>query len=356
MSGWRAAVPEGLAALVVLVAGAIEMVLSVHYGLFENRGTVVPIVVGTVVAVGLSRRWRGVALAVTWLIGGYQLVTHVPVLLVQMALAAVVFGASRWGSTIVTVMGALSVPLAAVPVAVSLKRYDAVLVAVLLLGISWMAGLALRRLADRADQSVASQRAAEENARLRSEQAQFAHDVHDVVGHSLAVILAQAESAQFLDTAALRGSMATIADLARASLQDVRQVLSPSEPVPGELRTLVERVGASGHEIAIDETGTVRTLPPELATVAYRVLQEMLTNAIRHGSRDTPIAVGLCWADKLRIETSNSAPGKGEAGDGRGLAGMRARLESVGGRLELRRDVPGRFTASAWVPIRRLAP
>ncbi|MEV0053598.1 histidine kinase [Saccharopolyspora shandongensis] len=386
-AGWRVWIPEGVAALVVLIAGAVEALISVHYDMFPHRGTAVPIIAGTAVAVGLGRRWPGAALAMVWLIGGYQAVIGPPVLLVQIALAAVVFGTSRWGSTVTAVAGVASVPVVAVPVAMSVGGYGTVLVAALF-GVSWMAGLALRRLSDRAAQSVASQRAAEEDAaqahrdseqakeiaRLREEQAQLARDVHDVVGHSLAVILAQAESAQFVDdadTAALRLSMTNIANLARSSLQDVRQVLTsttPSDPVPGELRNLVERVRASGHEITFDETGTARPLPPELATVAYRVLQEMLTNAMRHGNRDAPIAVELRWADELRIETVNTITGENDtktSQGGHGLAGMRRRLESVGGRLDICRQTfenvhdgaaATTFTATAWLPVRTLSP
>ncbi|MEU6263654.1 sensor histidine kinase [Saccharopolyspora shandongensis] len=385
-AGWRVWIPEGVAALVVLIAGAVETLISVHYNVFPHRGTAVPIIAGTAVAVGLGRRWPGAALAMVWLIGGYQAVIGPPVLLVQIALAAVVFGTSRWGSTVTTVAGVASVPVVAVPVAMSVGGYGTVLVAALF-GVSWMAGLALRRLSDRAAQSVASQRAAEEDAaqahrdseqakeiaRLREEQAQLARDVHDVVGHSLAVILAQAESAQFVDdadTAALRLSMTNIANLARSSLQDVRQVLTsttPSDSAPGELRNMVETVRASGHEITFDETGTARPLPPDLATVAYRVLQEMLTNAMRHGNRDAPIAVELRWADELRIETVNTITGENDtetSQGGHGLAGMRRRLESVGGRLDIRRQtfenvhdgaVATTFTATAWVPVRTLS-
>jgi signal transduction histidine kinase len=115
------------------------------------------------------------------------------------------------------------------------------------------------------------------------------------------------------------------------------------------------------------ETGAPQPLPPELETVAYRVLQEMLTNAIRHGRRDTPILVEQRWEGELRIEVRNvpartdeetgprSALDPGAPAAGQGLGGMRRRLESVGGRLDVRRreesDGPT-FIATAWVPMR----
>jgi signal transduction histidine kinase len=115
-------------------------------------------------------------------------------------------------------------------------------------------------------------------------------------------------------------------------------------------------------------------LPPDLELVAHRVLQEMLTNAIKHGRRDQPIRVERQWPDgpmasDLRIEVQNMiegpkvvAPVSGDtrpmatapAGAGQGLEGMRRRLEAVGGKLDARRrdtqDGPV-FTVTGWVPV-----
>ena len=165
--------------------------------------------------------------------------------------------------------------------------------------------------------------------------------------------------------------MANIADSARASLQDVRQVLAPGEhppQAPRALETLVAGVRSSGHEVVLRELGTPQPLPPELEVVAYRVLQEMLTNAVKHGDRDEPAFVELHWPDgafagELLIEVRNvvAAPAGGDetvpiAVAGHGLDGMRQRLAAAGGRLDvrLREDADGgapTFTVSAWIPV-----
>ena len=206
-----------------------------------------------------------------------------------------------------------------------------------------------------------------EIAELREGQARLARDVHDVVGHSLAVILAQAESAQYLedaDTQKLKQTMENIATSARSSLQDVRHVLTPSptdRARPGSLDALVAGVNESGHEVVSSEVGSPQPLPPELEVVAYRVLQEMLTNAIKHGRRDEPVFVERHWEGELRIEvrnvinTAGEGVGSSETPPGQGLEGMRRRLEAAGGRLDVRRrDEAGgaTFTATAWVPVR----
>ena len=129
---------------------------------------------------------------------------------------------------------------------------------------------------------------------MRAEQARLARDVHDVVGHSLTVILAQAESVQFMpddDIERIRAALANIATSARQSLGDVRQVLSPRRPQRrrrrrrASLDSLVEGVRSAGHEVTRPWSGSPRPLPPELDVVAFRVLQEMLTNALKHGRR-----------------------------------------------------------------------
>ncbi|HWU23331.1 MAG TPA: histidine kinase, partial [Nocardioides sp.] len=251
-------------------------------------------------------------------------------------------------------------------------------VAVLL--VPWLIGILLRVLSREAQTRAVQLETARERdqaaelADLREGQARLARDVHDVVGHSLAVILAQAESAQYLpddDPARLKQTLATIAGSARSSLQDVRHVLGATDgrPPNGGLDTLIDGVRASGHEVLSTEIGDPRPLPPELATVAYRVLQEMLTNAIRHGRRDEPVRVERHWQDELRIEVgnvvdevddpaclpaSNELLARKQGAPGSGLSGMRHRLEAVGGRLDVRprtEDGVPTFTVTAWLPV-----
>lgn len=366
------------------------------------------VALGTAIAVGLTRVRPGAALAMVWAICLLQLLTGTEFMLVQLSVAVVAFGSARWGSVPTVWLSAMSIPLAVVAVVLMVGtsglsgftslveligygnlsrtilesgttwRAVAAAAGMAALAAPWLAGLAFR-FGDRARLSRASQAAAEEDAaraqleseqareiaRLRDEQARLARDVHDVVGHSLAVILAQAESAQYLDDAdaqRLKDTMATIARSARSSLQDVRQVLSETQQAAartGDLDSLIDSLRTGGHELITTEVGTARPLPPELAEVAYRVLQEMLTNAIKHGRRDSPVSVELHWEGELRIEVRNvvdepDASGA-RGGGGQGLDGMRRRLESVGGRLDVRRREEAlgtTFTVTAWMPVR----
>lgn len=248
----------------------------------------------------------------------------------------------------------------------------------------WLLGLAfravrqsrsadLRRAAAEEDRraAVTASAQARELARLQTEQTRLARDVHDVVGHSLTVILAQAESAQYLpddDVAAIKATMVNVADTARTALGDVRRVLSGESAsgttLPG-LDQLIAGVQEAGTPVQGRVVGTPRPLPTELAAVAYRVLQEMLTNAVRHGDPRVPIQVEQHWEGELRLEVVNAVENTVTAPitaggmtrvPGTGLDGMRARLDAVGGRLDVRqrREQAGRhtFTATAWVPVR----
>jgi signal transduction histidine kinase len=339
-----------------------------------------------------------------------------PVLATETVIAAVAFGCARWGHPATVIMSGLSIPAAAAVAALLVIRdpygyfgqvgpfrelvdladafgggallVGAAAVAALVLLVPWLAGL-LVRATTRARTSSARQEEAEQDAaravreteqareiaRLREEQARLARDVHDVVGHSLAVILAQAESAQYVeDDQKLKETMATIATSARSSLQDVRQVLTTTRDRPvavrsGGLDSLVDGVRSSGHEVVSTEVGHPQPLPPELEVVAYRVLQEMLTNAIKHGRRDTPVECERHWEGELRIEVRNvirpdeitqpiqlatAGPSAGEQ-PGQGVEGMRRRLTAVGGRLDVRRreePTGATFTATAWLPLR----
>src|SRR5699024_8204368 len=100
-----------------------------------------------------------------------------------------------------------------------------------------------------------------------------------------------------------------------------------------------------------------RPLPPELQVVAYRTLQEMLTNALKHGRRGEPVEVEQRWGAELHLRVANPVVGAPAHGDGPGLGqlGMARRVESVGGRLAFGKDIVDgeeRYVAQAWLPVR----
>ena len=323
------------------------------------------------------------------------------VMIVQLATVVVAYGTARYGSRAVLALSGLSLPVGGViAVAYVMHNGTALIYYVYRLGVPvpssysvtpagaiaagmfcfallvapWLAGLAVRarqqatvsRLDqiraedDRARAEIARVQA-QEVAQVRAEQARLARDVHDVVGHSLAVILAQAESAQFLDpddTARIQQTMRNIANSARQSLRDVRQVLSSTDDEALlSFDELIGGVRAAGNDVRSSVIGTPSTLPSGTDAVAFRVLQEMLTNALKHGRRSEPIEIEQHWDDSLQILVRNRIEDPtSPTVEGLGLDGMRRRLETVRGRLEIERE-DDLFTATARIPgLRQLTP
>ena len=389
--------------LVVAVVGAIELfdtVGAMEYFLFIGWSQVgVIVVLSTAVAVALARAAPGAGIALVWGALLLQVFTYFPLLSTQALVLIVAFGAARWGRPATMWVAAVSIPVASLAVVVfaTLRVLDlppllsgiagilrdfggsidlvslfvAVLIGIGLLGIPWMAGYALR-VSERARtrtvvaegevvQAREEQDRARETAMLRAEQARLARDVHDVVGHSLTVILAQAESGQYLRTKAeLQRTLATVADSARSSLGEIRRVLSAThgdDVIVPDLDDLVESAHASHPGLVAFERGEPRELTPALRSTAYRVLQEMITNAVRHGDRERALEIHREWdADPgmpgLTIGVRNSIlDPSAEEHEGRGLTGMRERIAAVDGRLVVQR-LGGTFTIRAWIPAR----
>jgi signal transduction histidine kinase len=229
----------------------------------------------------------------------------------------------------------------------------------------WAGGLAVRSWTSRNRESerrvhaeaVATRAVDEaESERIRGA---IARDVHDVVGHSLAVIIAQADSVPFLqDEARIREVSATIASTARSSLLEVRQVLGHIDGTagrvdPASLDQIVQGIRDAGVEVDHTVRGAPRPFDNDTGTAARRVLQEMLTNALRHGAPGLPVIVRETWRSGdlvLEVENVVGAAGESTRGSGRGVSGMRARLAALDGSFDaaVLDDV---FAARARIPL-----
>ena len=383
-------------ALLALAVGSfgVWQALRSDYGDSDQQ---VVMAVLLAIAAGSYRLLPSLGLTLVWLACAFQIELGLEIALVQLAVVFVAYGTARYGEPITAWISGLSIPVGAgialwyvytsgytgietVGLAISPSGHrpsytTAFLLAFVVLASPWAVGLLLRITAqtrqareDRERAEVEAARA-QEIARLREEQTRVARDVHDIVGHSLAVILAQADSAQYMDdtdVSRIRAALSNISTSARQSLGDVRQVLSttdandgPSSPGAGGLDRLIDGVSSAGYDVRADVIGTPRSLSPELDAVAFRVLQEMLTNALKHGTRDGGVVVVREWGEQdLRIEVTNAvSPEVGARPDGGlGLGGMQRRLESVGGTLmaspSRAPDGSPTFRATAWVPLR----
>ncbi|MEV6159588.1 sensor histidine kinase [Nonomuraea sp. NPDC052129] len=204
-------------------------------------------------------------------------------------------------------------------------------------------GYALRLHRDRADQSLRVQRAEAERV-LAEERTWLARNVHDSVGHHLTAIRLQAAAARRTrgETSATR-ALEVISNLSLSALTEVRDLLRtlsehPAALQPGtaDLERLAGQLTSAGRTITIRRTGTAGVLPPAVDHTAYRVVQEALTNVVRH-STASEVTVRLRQDDRgLRVEVlDNGAPAPASQAEGQGIRGMRERVRLLDGTLSV---------------------
>jgi signal transduction histidine kinase len=218
-------------------------------------------------------------------------------------------------------------------------------------GAAWMIGDRVRlrreRIAELEERALRAEREAERERRLAAaeERTRIARDLHDSAGHAINVILVQAGAARLLrekDPARSRRALATIETVARETLREIDQLVralredaDAVEPPTGlaALDTLVERHRDAGLDVAVSVGGARRSLGPAIDQAAYRILQECLTNALRHGRG--PAEVSVTYADDaLEVGVTNAAAGDGTGAEGHGIVGMRERAALLGGSVE----------------------
>jgi signal transduction histidine kinase len=214
------------------------------------------------------------------------------------------------------------------------------------------------------------QREQETSTRLAvdRERARLARELHDVVSHNVSMMVIQAGAARkVMDTSPdlARDALLAVEAGGRAAMTELRQVLSllrvdsdtaDLTPQPGldRLPELVDRVRETGVPVTLMVTGTFDSLPPGVDLAAYRVVQETLTNAVRHAAGATVTVEVTGTAEELRVDVADTgglaaAPG---SGSGRGLAGLRERLSVYGGTLTAGRRPTGGYRVVAAIPLR----
>ncbi|MFI6266045.1 sensor histidine kinase [Micromonospora sp. NPDC051006] len=210
-------------------------------------------------------------------------------------------------------------------------------------------------------ETVARTRAEQARRQADEERLRIAQEVHDVVGHGLAAISMQAEIALHLLPKRPEQAEAALTAISRSSreaLDELRVTLGAvrrgggREPVPGlaRLDDLRERLADAGLAVTVRVDGEPRELPAAVDLAAYRVVQEALTNVLRHaGVRAAEVAVG--YPDgAVTVEVTDRGVG-GAGGAGHGLAGMRERVAALGGELATGARPGGGFRVAARLPV-----
>jgi signal transduction histidine kinase len=191
---------------------------------------------------------------------------------------------------------------------------------------------------------------------VTAERVRLARELHDIVAHSVTVMVLQAAGARRLletDPDAARAALGLVQDAGKQTMAELRRLLGvlraavPDgqdiiEPQPGlaRLETLVTEVRRAGVEVQVEVVGEASRLDPSVEVAAFRTLQEALTNATRHAGPGATAHVRLHWVDRgLVIEVTDDGAGRPDPttsglSTGHGLVGLRERVTIVGGRLE----------------------
>jgi signal transduction histidine kinase len=202
-----------------------------------------------------------------------------------------------------------------------------------------------------------------------AERARIARELHDVVAHSLSVVIAQADGGRYAgkaDPEAATGALEAIAATGRQALTDMRSLLGVLREGGGEeyapqpdvaaIPVLVEDVRASGLDVDLIVEGEPRPMPAGPQLAAYRIVQESLTNVLKHAGPAGRAWVRLHWRpDGLELSVLDDGRGASAAmvdsdGNGQGVRGMRERAQLHGGRLEAAPRTGGGFGVHAALP------
>lgn len=222
------------------------------------------------------------------------------------------------------------------------------------------------------------------NARLEQEQKQLetvattaernriAREMHDIVAHSLSVMIAQADGGKYIaeqDPAKAQETFGTIAETGRAALGDMRRllgVLRPNvekadrsvthspQPDQNDIEPLVAQMRASGLNVSYVKLGQARSLPPGTSLIIYRICQESLTNVLKHAGPHPQVTVLFSWHnDHVTLKVDDDGRGASAISDneGQGLIGMKERAAIFGGTLTAGPRPGGGFRVLLELPI-----
>jgi signal transduction histidine kinase len=373
------AVDVALAAAVVLVTGVVP---GPAYPDAESS-----LVLGLLITIPLAwRRTAPIPAAAVMIVAGLlQLVASPTLLAADVVVLPMIYAlaayAPRWAG-----QAGLGIGLAGAVLA-GIRYYapdaqDALLASVVTGGVGVVAAWALGNLRRARVQRLA---ALEERARLldlerdqemrlaaQTERARIARELHDVVAHSLSVVIAQADGGLYAGRAAPEkaiGALEQIAATGRQALTDMRSLLGvlredggqeyAPQPDVAAIKELVEDVRTSGLDVDLIEEGLPQPMPAGPQLAAYRIVQESLTNVLKHAGPAGRAWVRLQWRDDaLELSVLDDGRGAGAVpsdGQGQGLRGMVERAALHGGRLTAGPRHGGGFGVHAALPYRTAA-
>jgi signal transduction histidine kinase len=384
---WLRARPLLADALLAVLLAAVSMVALAYAWRDCDRdcdpgGVAVVLVLATTLPLVWRRRRPlavGFATGLATAVYGFA---HYPDLAMPIAIGGVVgmYSVAAWGGRRAALLAG-GVAVVVLAVVMTLPRADADVVDAAFVSLSlagaWVLGDRARvqraLAAELQERAVRLERDRDEDARraVASERARIARELHDVVAHHVSMMVVQAEAgpvAVATEPARAAGAFEAIAATGRQALVEMRRLLgvlrgdgdqAPSlAPQPGlaEVPSLVEQVGRAGLRVELVVEGAEAPLPAGVDLSAYRIVQEALTNAVKHAGPGRARVLVRYGEDDLRLRVVDEGragePGPPGGRAGVGLVGMRERVHLFGGELHAGPGPDGGFTVDARLPIR----
>jgi signal transduction histidine kinase len=379
-----------LAAVLAAIGVATELVKLPEMEAYRE-GTAVSVLLALAATVPLV--WRRVHPAAVMAVAGAAMTVHgywlFPGTGPFLGLLAALYAVAAYGSTRAARVS-LAVAIGFQPVAVlrpedpEFNSWGDVLVGVVIFTAVWVFGDSRRvrrmHLEMAEERAARAERERDERARsaVQEERTRIAREMHDIVAHSVSVMVVQAGAARRMvtrDPAAAVVAAGEVEETGRAALRDMRRVIgvlradgddpadearSPAalgpQPGLGDVTELVDTYRDAGLDVRVRTDGEVRPLPSGVELAAYRIIQEALTNTMKHsGPARAEVRVAYL-ADALTIVVADDGRGAGFDPDvGHGLPGMRERVTVYGGDLDAGPHPGGGFRVRARLPLERTA-
>ncbi|MGH8906404.1 MAG: sensor histidine kinase [Egibacteraceae bacterium] len=367
---------------VAVAIGAVTVFVSALAALAQSDGRPLwpwgyALIAGATVALAFRCRWPVAVMAVAAVCVGLHYGLSFPDGPELFPFGVALYTVSAAGRRVAAILGAVAVlvvvetselVLARPPESLELIAHAAVITLFVVLGEVTRTRHAY--LAEVEERAAEAERTREEVARRRAteERLRIARELHDVLAHQISLISVQAGAALHRrDVDQAFSALAAIKDASRATLRELRSVLGvlrqvdqddDPQPTLARLDELVARTRTAGLSVSVAVAGTARTLPAAVDLAAYRIVQEALTNAVRHAGATTA-TVGLSYdGDVLEVKVDDNgcgvvepAGGPDGGGEGYGVRGMRERAMEVGGNLSARPLVEGGFRVFARFPL-----
>jgi signal transduction histidine kinase len=247
-------------------------------------------------------------------------------------------------------------------------------------GVAWVrAGRRHRRALEQRGWLLERERSSAAQTAVDDERARIARELHDIVSHNVSLMIVQAAAAREVLTSLpdeASAALAAVEKAGRTTMTELRHLLgllAPSadgvenddsgltpQPSLSRLSALVDRIAFAGLPVDVLISGEPRPLPSGVDVTAYRIVQEALTNALKHGAGGKA-QVTIRYADRaLRVEVLTNGPSvltgdrpasRGGTGAGRGLLGLRERVAVYGGDLDARKRLGGGYRVRARIPL-----